>query len=361
MNRPIRLFHTRHIIATIPLMIVACLPAAAHAIQRCDDPKTRPVYCGTFSILFENDLFLGQDRHYTNGIKLSWTSRDLREYGQWEHTPDWARSLFGALDRFQGDREKNLELFAGQKLFTPQDIQRTDLIANDRPYAAWIFFGPAFHSKNAYTLDTVEIELGWVGPLALGEETQNFVHDLRGIPTAKGWRHQLNDEPAINLVYQHKHRNWEGEMPGTHFGADLISHYGASLGNVYTYASAGAEMRIGWNLPADFGTSLIRPGGDVNAPVNTRDPRLAEKNAFGIHAFAAVTGRAVLRDIFLDGNSFSDSHSVAKNIWVGSLVAGVGVTWQGLKLTYSQIFSTKEFKQQKGTDAFGSINLSWNF
>ena len=361
MTSPPRPFQRPCLIAILLAVLSALLPATARATPRCDDPKTRPVYCGTFSVLFENDLFLGQDRHYTNGIKLSWTSRDLREYGQWEHTPDWARGLFSALDRFQGDREKNLELFAGQKLFTPQDIQRTDLIANDRPYAAWIFFGPAFHSKNAYTLDTVEIEFGWVGPLAQGEETQNFVHSLRGIPTAKGWSHQLNDEPAFNLVYQHKHRNWEGEWPGTHFASDFISHYGASLGNVYTYANAGAEVRIGWNLPADFGTSLIRPGGDVNAPVNTRDLRLAEKNAFGIHAFAAVSGRAVLRDIFLDGNSFSNSHSVDKNVWVGSLVAGVAITWKGVKLTYSEIFNTKEFKQQKGADAYGSMNLSWNF
>ena len=31
----------------------------------------------------------------------------------------------------------------------------------------------------------------------------------------------------------------------TGFGYDVITHAGASLGNVFTYANAGAEARIG--------------------------------------------------------------------------------------------------------------------
>jgi lipid A 3-O-deacylase len=33
------------------------------------------------------------------------------------------------------------------------------------------------------------------------------------------------------------------------------------VGNVATYLSAGAQLRAGWNLPPDFGYSVIRPGG----------------------------------------------------------------------------------------------------
>jgi hypothetical protein len=30
-----------------------------------------------FTFYLENDYFGGTDRHYTNGVKLSWLSRDL--------------------------------------------------------------------------------------------------------------------------------------------------------------------------------------------------------------------------------------------------------------------------------------------
>ena len=36
------------------------------------------------------------------------------------------------------------------------------------------------------------------------------------------------------------------------------------FGNVYTYANTGMQIRLGRNLPRDFGTFIIRPGGDYN-------------------------------------------------------------------------------------------------
>lgn len=88
----------------------------------------------------------------------------------------------------------------GQKIFTPDDIQRRGLVENDRPYAGWLYFGSAFHNKNARLLDTFEIQLGVVGPAALAEKTQNFVHDLRGIDEARGWDNQLHNEPGVLLI-----------------------------------------------------------------------------------------------------------------------------------------------------------------
>jgi len=38
-----------------------------------------------------------------------------------------------------------------------------------------------------------------------------------------------------------------------------------------------------------------------------------------MYLFAFVDGRAVGRDIFLDGNTFTDSHSVTRKTFVGDL------------------------------------------
>jgi hypothetical protein len=117
-------------------------------------------------------------------------------------------------------------------------------------------------------------------------------------------------------------------------------------------------MRVGRNIPADFGTSLIRPGGDVSAPVLTADAPHHDPRRFGVHAFAAVTGRTVLRDVFLDGNTFEDSHSVDSNTLVGDLIVGTGVAWHGMKLTYSQVLRTREFDGQDTGSQYGSVNLT---
>ncbi len=52
-------------------------------------------------------------------------------------------------------------------------------------------------------------------------------------------------------------------------------HAGFSLGNVQTHANLGGMLRLGFNLPSDFGVQLIRPGGGGNSPINDEDPRVS--------------------------------------------------------------------------------------
>jgi lipid A 3-O-deacylase len=77
---------------------------------------------------------------------------------------------------------------------------------------------------------------------------------------------------------------------------------------------------VGWKLPADFGDPLIRSGGVTSPPVGW-DPR----KTYSVYLFAFVDRRAVGRDIFLDGNTFTDSHSVTHKTFVGDLSFGAPV------------------------------------
>ena len=130
---------------------------------------------------------------------------------------------------------------------------------------------------------------------------------------------------------------------------------------MYSYANAGAEARIGWNLPADFGTSLMRPGGNSSAPATYNDPRLNSQKKFGAHLFAGITGVVKLRDVFLDGNTFTDSHDVNKEYLVGDLVVGASVLIGQVKLSYAQVFRTREFEKQDIKHNFGSVSISVTF
>lgn len=77
--------------------------------------------------------------------------------------------------------------------------------------------------------------------------------------------------------------------------------------------------------------------------------------------FAGLEGRAVARNIFLDGNTFTDSHSVDKRVFVGGLQTGIAFTIKAVRLAYTHNFLSKEFKGQEGGDDFESISISWRY
>ncbi len=315
----------------------------------------------TFSFYFENDLFADTDQNYTNGVKLIWISQDLTGYAESHDLPDWSLPIVRCLPFVNAPGfQRNIAFSIGQNMYTPEDISSTDLIVDDRPYAGWTYFGVAFHSKNDRRLDSMEIQMGMAGPASFAEQTQRFVHRARGIQIPKGWDNQIKNEPGLAVVYERKWRSLILDGPGK-TGFDAIPHVGATLGNIYTYANAGVEVRLGWNLPVDFGTSLIRPAGDTNAPAGRRDLRISARRKFGVHLFGALNGRAVLRDIFLDGNTFTDSHSVDKKHFVGEVVAGISMNYGGLKVSYAQVFQTRSFDIQKDNHSFGSISMSFSY
>ncbi len=206
----------------------------------------------------------------------------------------------------------------------------------------------------------MEIQLGIVGPASFAEETQSLVHELLASQRPNGWDNQLKNEPGLAIIYERKLRLLQGGDSGDP-GFDVIAHLGGTLDNVYTYANTGMEVRAGWNIPTDFGDALIRPAGDTNAPVNALDPRLSGKNGFGLYVFSSVSGRVVLRDIFLDGNTFTDSHSVDKKYFVADVAAGVSLVIHHVKLSYAQVLRTKEFKGQPDNHSFGSITISFSW
>lgn len=345
--------------------IVFCLSISAGAYAA----KKPPSESWTFTGRFENDLFANTDRFYTSGIKLNWVSPDL----EWFKELPWLamdaplqNAIKEGLEHLpfsdRKNRQRHVSLSVGHKMYTPQDIETAALIPDDRPYAGWLFGSAAFHSKSYNRLDSFEIQAGFTGDWSLAEETQNFIHSIRGIEKARGWDNQIDTELAVALIYDHKHRYIPDMDFTSKWGFDAISSVGGAVGNAFTHINAGFEVRAGWNLPADFGTALIRPGGETNAPADRADPRYQnEFKSFSFHLFAAVNGRAVLHDIFLDGNTFSDSHSVSKETFVGDFVLGASLSFRRLKFAYSHVLRTKEFKRQPDTQQFGSISISYTY
>ncbi len=350
-------------LATLPL---SAQPTASSTASRADLAAEAEVSVeaserlrfGSLTFYTENDkFFAGTDRNYTNGFRLSALSTNLRSFTD-PGVPRPLRTLARALDPLMNDDAvPKLGLSLGHNIYTPEDTKTTAYLPDDRPYAAWLYFGATF--QNYYPpregstfarLATVEVQLGVAGgDVALGEFVQNNFHSLIGVEEANGWNNQLRNEPGINLVYEHKWR-FSTDHARDGWGADFIPHAGFSLGNVFTYANAGASLRWGYRLPADFGTNLIRPSGDSNA---------GRRAPFGIWLFGQVDGRAVARDLTLDGNTWKNSPSIDKKTFVADLVGGVAVGTTRWQFTYAQALRTKEFDGQSDNQVFGSLSVTW--
>ncbi|MEX2480276.1 MAG: lipid A deacylase LpxR family protein [Gammaproteobacteria bacterium] len=341
------------------IVVGLLLSAWTAGVPAADNEATTPQ---TYTFLFENDLFGDRDAQYTNGLKVSWLSGDLHRLENRPEVPPWLLGLVQKLNAFErrltadDRRQFNFGFAVGQQMFTPDDIQTSSLVVDDRPYAGWLYGALSFVSKTSRVADTIEFQGGVIGPASLAQQAQDLVHEIRDIPKARGWGKQLDTEPGFVIFYERKWR-LQRMMFVDDLGYDFITHAGLALGNVYDYGAAGGELRFGWKLPDDFGTSLIRPGGDANAPTASS----TRVRGLGVYGFAAVSGRLVGRNIFLDGNSFGDSHSVDKKLLVGDLIVGASLVYRSAKLSYAQVFRTKEFDGQRGTHNFGSISLSLSF
>ena len=350
-----------------PAMFLASFLATPFANSTDTQTSPKPLRAEdawTSNLYLENDLFGETDQNYTNGIRLSWVSPNLDSFRNDPDVPDLINRVNDRLDRlldFKDSQTRNIVISFGQLMYTPEDKDATTLLADQRPYAGYLYLGFGYHSRTENRLDSVEVNFGVVGPSALGKQTQDLIHDLRDIDKFQGWDNQLRDEPTLQLVYENKLRLFKHQLP-LGLEHDFISHVGAAFGSVAIHLNAGGEYRFGWDLPEDFGTSAVRPGGDNSAP-GRGDVRLRQSDNFlyGLHGFISLDGRAVGRDIFLDGNTWKNSHSVDKEYFVADLSVGFSFLVSRWKVSYGQVFRTREFRGQPHSHQYGSLSLSYTW
>jgi hypothetical protein len=199
-------------------------------------------------------------------------------------------------------------------------------------------------------MQSTSIEVGIAGPSALAREAQELVHRVGGDHQFLGWDHQLNDEPVFRILHE-RFRRWDLK-PARRFG-DLTAHYGGSVGNLSTFANAGAELRIGMSLPDNFGTATTFSYGQDSAPTRWG----GSPSRPTIHGYMAVDARVVLHDITLDGNTWRDSASVEREPYVAELTLGVALNWREWQATFGKVYRTKEYETQSREASFGSLTF----
>ncbi len=315
---------------------------------------------GWLAVTEENDSLSNpfgshQDRHYTQGLKVVLFGGD-----------DFLTNVTATLNRALpawGIQPQAADLgliIMGQNIYTPQNLTNAAPIKSDHPYAGWLYTGLVFQRRgelaaNLAVMENFEINLGIVGPQSIAEEAQKTIHRWwfpDDIP--RGWKYQVQTEPGLELKYARLWRYSPTEQSARY--VDLIPRVGAELGNVQISATAGAALRLGYNLPADFGVPIIDSPASVNGGLTRHTPW------FSCYAFGGVDGRAVAHDITLDGNSFRSGPSVRKNNFVADLSWGVAFQiFRHVEIAYTRTFRTEQFRGQAGNDIFGSLTLKGTF
>lgn len=334
------------------LALVCCGAGTADAADAADAADD-----GILTLQGENDVVSGTDKDYTNGLRLQYLSPEVSV----DHV---SQRIAREIPFLQLDDKLRFGVALGQSLFTPRQTGRADLIPDDRPYAGWLYLSLSILSYddssdvigetgNVSFSQSLVLDLGVVGPAAGGEFVQNEFHSLIGVDRAQGWDNQLDNEPGIMLTYERKWRQWRIDdfaVGPVALDMDLMPHFGGAAGNVMTYAALGAGFRIGQGIERDFGPPRVRPGMPGSGHFRP--------NGVSWYLFAGADGRAVARNIFLDGNSFQDSHRLDRRILVGDVQAGLVITFGNMRVSYTQVLRSPE-ADGLSSQRFGSFALSW--
>ncbi len=215
---------------------------------------------------------------------------------------DYTHGLHAALEL--GPR---LRVRAGQEIYTPRRDAPTP-IPGERPYAAWLYAGAATAAGER----SLSLDVGVVGPAALGEPVQNGAHRLLGSRRQEGWAHQLGNRPGFLLRYSDGRVLRRGAVRAG-------PRWSTSLGTVRVAAEVGASVGIG--------------------------------SGRGPFAEAAAAQAWVAHDVFLDG-------SAARRLpFVTTGEAAAGYAFRRWSLEYRFTARTRQYRAQPEGHTFGSLVL----
>jgi lipid A 3-O-deacylase len=181
-----------------------------------------------------------------------------------------------------------------QVVYTPHDILDSAYQPNDYAYAAGLYLIHSLYSYDPvkkYSFQT-EINLGIMGPAALGEQTQEMIHRIMDYDPPNGWKNQLNTDLLFNV-------NFTAEKQILSIGqfAEFTAGSKISAGTQMNAVSVYPLIRIGWMNPY-FDGYISQYAG-----LKHRGSNRTRKRQLYIYAKPAIDW--VLTNAMLEGGVFS--------------------------------------------------------
>lgn len=303
---------------------------------------------GIITFTWENDMFSNNDGQYTNGIGFNY-AHPLGSRFKEDFTPAPIYWLIKDTD-FANEAGKRRGVYHqfGQAMYTPEDITTSALIEDDRPYAGLLLWSTSLVSFDNTLSDRWTFSLGLVGPSAFAEDVQKQFHKMTESDEPQGWDNQLNNEPVFKVERSMLFRALELELNPS-FGMDFLTFGSIGAGTLSSDAKAGISLRIGHSLDQTYPTFSSFP---------VRNPNYLSGRSAHWQIFASRAKSYVNNDITLDGNTFTDSHSVDLINERMFSVVGVSIGFQSWSMMLSYQESSKTFETQTEEHSYGALSLS---
>ena len=185
------------------------------------------LYGDQFSFILYNDFFAGTDKHFTNGLSLSWI--DEKRY---------FKHYYGGLS-------------LSQMIFTPIDTTQTQPQYDDIPYIGYLYLSGYLFEIKKESFKEYRVEIGLTGKYAYAKEVQNSFHTLIKNDEAKGWNTQLGTYYTLSTLMRYGEISYQKTL-GDNFAIDWFNHVGIQVGNFVDNIFWGSTFRIGKNYAKNF-------------------------------------------------------------------------------------------------------------
>lgn len=285
----------------------------------------------------DNDSYLanGSDRYYTNGLFLFYRKAlnvNHRENSQLAN--------------------KVLGFEVGQKMFNPQSGSVPDPIYIDRPFAGYLYVGANLNLlyQNESNLK-LGAQIGVTGPMAGGQQAQEFIHNTFGFYPAQGWMYQIRNDYELNLSAEYNKLLLRAQS------IDLSFSSYANLGNGFTGAGLGPVVRVG-RFNQLFNSALTQSSvsaGNMDK-LNKREFFAYYKPMINYIVYDATVQGSLFKD-------YSNTNQITSTPERFMLSNQVGLDYSSKHFTIdaSVIFHTKDVKTMLRAHQWGSLTMLYRF
>ena len=152
---------------------------------------------------YENDFLVpgSNDRDYTFGAALSYSSRDLRSTSQ---AADTFLTPLSVIDKLLGFKSPvwRSGVEAGLYGFTPTDVSEQQVNQDDRPFSSLVYFSGSNERLNLeeQTVVRTQLTVGALG-LSLVGKVQETVHAVIDSEQPRGWDNQISNGGELTARY----------------------------------------------------------------------------------------------------------------------------------------------------------------
>ena len=310
-----------------------------------------------FTAYWENDgtvpnFIDDTDRYYTNGVgfELSFDPNLSQE----------------AQDRFAISDDPTKQRFGvgialKQRIYTPTSILQFDPPARDHPYGGHLSLAFAFQRADEHTHDHFGLSVGITGHSSGARTIQGWIHNtFPDEDDPLGWDTQLPTEATINFAYTRTWKTERADLGGLEM--EMLPALGFDLGTVSIAARSSMTIRVGKNLPTDFGPASLQGHKDHTVRVSETGIREgADETNWSLYAYTRLGVDAIARDLFIDGTAFSASRSAQREPLVATFSFGVIARYESFYLGWTQNFQTERFDLQPDSQTWGSIVFGSSF